>query len=311
MRILLEDLRTALTQLAAGGEVALPAKTTSWQSWVRRLVAYASTDQVQSQRGFWTELVDRPGGRLPVDREAEPTADTVATERTVEAVLDDAETAELLAVPDALNCRIDEALLAALSRTLSRWTGADRHLVDVERHDLVRLFDEVDLSRTVGWISWTHPVALTGGREEGPEATVHTVKEAVRGVPVDGIGWQLLRADADPVPAAPVELAFAYVGAVDPDARGSAGTDRAPNGRRPYAIEVEASMAGGALVVRWRYSDSRHDHRTVREVADRYLHELRAIIAAARDPGGRSHTPSDFPLARVDQAQLDELLSRI
>jgi non-ribosomal peptide synthase protein (TIGR01720 family) len=315
MRILVEDLHRALAQLAAGDPVTLPPKTTSWQSWVRRLIAYAATPPVQSQRGYWSDLVAAPGGGLPVDRPTEPAADTAATEATVVVALGAAETTELLAAPEALTCGIDEVLLAALGRALCGWSGADRHLVDVERPGRAALFDEVDLSRTVGWVGRTHPVALTGDPYDSPEATLKAVTEMLQTVPADGIGWQLLRADPDPVPAAPVELAFAYLGDVDPPGFAPVaepiGPDASPRGRRPYPIEVEASLAGGVFGVRWRYSVSRHEHSTVLGVAERYLSELRALIDAARHPVQATPTPADFPLARVDQARLDDLLSRI
>jgi amino acid adenylation domain-containing protein/non-ribosomal peptide synthase protein (TIGR01720 family) len=315
MRILVEDLRTALAQLAAGEEVALPPKTTSWQAWVQRLVKYAATPPVQSQRDYWSELTALPGGRLPVDHPTEPASETVATERFVNVALSSGETTELLAAPGALNCRIEEVLLAALSRTLCGCGGAGRYLVDVERHDRVPLFEDVDVSRTVGWFSRTHPVALTGDPDERPEATLKAVKEALRAVPSGGIGWQLLRAGPDPVPAAPAELAFSYLGHVDPPGfaliSGPVGADVSPRAWRPYPVEVEASVTGGTLVVEWRYSESRHERRTVQGMAERYAGELRALIDAARHPVGSTHSPSDFPLARVDQAQLDDLLSRI
>ena len=315
MRILVEDLNRALGQLVAGEPVTLPPKTTSWQSWVRRLIAYAATPTVQSQRGYWSELVAAPSGRLPVDRPTEPAADTAATERTVVVALDRGETADLLATPEAFACGIDEVLLAALGRVLCGWSGADRHLVDVERPGRDSLFDEVDLSRTVGWFSRTHPVALTGAPHDTPRSTLKAVKEALRTVPADGGGWQLLRADPEPVTAAPVELAFAFLG--DVDAPGftpvpeSIGPDAGPRGQRPYPILVEASLHGGTLVVHWRYSESRHERSTVLGLGERYLAELRAFIEAAAHPVETMLTPADFPLARLDQARLDDLLNRI
>jgi non-ribosomal peptide synthase protein (TIGR01720 family) len=319
MRILLEDLQTALAQLANGGQVTLPAKTTSWQSWARRLAGYAATEPVQSQREYWSDLVAAPTGELPLDTPADGGTDTVATARTVTASLDTAQTDELLrAVPDAHDCRIDELLLTALSRSLSGWSGAPRHLVDLERHDREQIFDDVDLTRTVGWFSRTHPVALACDPGSSAKATLKTVKEALRAVPAGGIGWQLLRQAPDPVPDAPVQLAFTYLGQVDqPASSGFAvapepiGADASPRGRRPYAIEVLASVAGGKLLVRWRYSERLHQRQTVQRLADRYLDELRAMIEQSRRPAEAVPTPSDFPLARVDQEQLSELLGRL
>jgi amino acid adenylation domain-containing protein/non-ribosomal peptide synthase protein (TIGR01720 family) len=318
MRILLEDLWTALTQLAAGREVRLPAKTTSWQSWARRLVAHAATEPVQAQREYWSELVTAPAGELPLDIPAEPGANTVATARTVTASLGAEETGRLLhTATDALACQTEELLLTALGRTLAGWTGAARHIVDIQRHDREPLFEDVDLSRTVGPIGATHPVALACDPDVVLETTLKLVKEALRAVPSGGIGWQLLRRDREPVPEAAVGLGFSYTGEVNrpaPDGcrvlRDPAGPDQSPLGRRPYPIEVHASIADGRLVIDWRYSQSLHDRQTMERLADRYRGEVRALIDLSQRVTS-VHTPSDFPLARVDQEQLDDLFSRL
>jgi len=318
MRILLEDLRTALAQLAAGEPVRLPAKTTSWQSWARRLVAYAATPSVQSQHGYWSEMARAPAARLPLDADAEPAANTVASARTVTATLDAAATGELLrSTPAALTCSVDELLLSALASTLSGWTGAPRHRAAVERHDRPQIFDDVDLTRTVGWLKTTHPITLTA--EPGSaDATLKATKEAMRAVPAGGIGWQLLRQDTDPPPEAATELGFTYLGEADqPSSDGftvaaeSLEADESPLGRRPYLIDVTASVAGGQLAVRWRYSERLHARQTLESLAGRYIEELRALVVLGRSAAGGVYIPSDFPLARVDQARLDDLLSRL
>ena len=301
MRILLEDLRTALAQRAAGEQIALPAKTTSWQSWTRRLSKFAATPDVQSQRAYWSQVVGSAAGRLPDDRRTEPDADTVASERTVTAALEPAETDELLRViPGALNCRIDELLLAALSRTLTGWSGHPRHLVDVERHDRDPLFDDVDLTRTVGWFSVTHPLVLACDPDTAPGTTLKTVKETLRTVPTGGLGWQLLREAGEPA-----QLAFTYLGHVTAQ---PVGGDESPYSRRPHPIRVQASVARHRLVLRWHYSEARHEQPTMRRLADGCLTAVRELIALGRTTAGSLHTPSDFPLADVDQAELDDLL---
>jgi amino acid adenylation domain-containing protein/non-ribosomal peptide synthase protein (TIGR01720 family) len=319
--ILLEDLQTACAQLAAGQPVRLPATTASWSTWVRRLDAYAAAPSVQSQREYWSNLVTAPAGTLPVDTADGPDANTVATARTVSASLDRAETEDLLrTAPAALNCRINDLLLTALGRTLSAWSGAPRHLVDLEAHARDQRYDGVNLARTVGWVSTMHPVALVCEPGSSTAATLRTVKEALRAVPSGGVGWQLLRHGPDPVPDAPVELAFNYVGQVDQVMPVSAafapapepiGPAESPLGRRPHTIEIHALVNEGTFTVRWRYSERLHARQTMAWLADRYLEELRTLIDCGRHVVEPVFTPSDFPLARMDQSQLDGLLSRL
>ena len=313
MRILLEDLETAVVQRAGGEEPRFLPKTTSWLSWGRRLSTYGASAEVQSQRTYWTELVSAPAGRLPDDLPVEAGQDTEASTRTVAATLDAGQTIELLKAGDT----VQDLLLTALARTLGEWTGAARHLVDLERHDRQPIFDDVDLTRTVGWFSHTHPVALPGESGAAPQEILRQVGESLRAVPSAGTGWQLLRQHRDPVPPAPADLLFTYTGTeLQPVtgafalAAGTVGGDRSPAAPRPYGLEVRTSVAGGELTVRWAYSEQRHHRATIDRLAARYVEHLRTLTAPAdgEQDGSRS---ADFPFARVDQADLDTLLGRL
>ncbi|MFK0112065.1 amino acid adenylation domain-containing protein [Streptomyces sp. NPDC091217] len=304
VRILTEDLTTALRQLGAGEQVRLRAKTTSWQSYQRRLAKYAATDEVQTQRPYW-EGLSAPGG-FPADGPA----GTLADERTLTVTLDAQVTAGLLhTVPEALSCRTDELLLAALARTLRDWSGANRQLIHVERHDRAPVFDDVDLGRTVGALTRIHPVVLSAEPDGSPQTTLRSTKETLRAVPADGTGWQLLRQDARPLPDTPADLLFGWLG--EESGTTAAGQDADLATPRPYPLQVRASVREGRLAVRWSYHAGRYEERTVARLADRLLGELRQQAELHLHAGGAAHTPSDFPLARVDQAQLDELLGRL
>jgi non-ribosomal peptide synthase protein (TIGR01720 family) len=49
----------------------------------------------------------------------------------------------------------------------------------------------------------------------------------------------------------------------------------------------------------------------MRALGERFLKSVRGVIEHCRKPEAGGHTPSDFPLANVDQAQLDKLRSRL
>lgn len=312
--ILTEDLRALLAQAAAGQTLTLPPKTTSWQAWARRLRDYAATPAVQSQRGYWSDLLTAAAGRLPEQQPVASTDDTEAAAATITATLRADQTAELLAAADPLNCRIEELLLAALGRGLTGCSGAEQHLVGFERDGRYAWSPEIDVSRTVGWFSHSHPVRLVSRLDQPPETTLKAVKEALRTVPAAGIGWQLLRTGPDPLPDAEIPLRFRYLGQLDPaavaPATEPAGPETSPRARRPYPVEVDTWLVDGALAVSCRYHRDRHQAATAQSLVDGFLAGLREFTQAARQPTQPMYTPSDFPLAGVDQAQLDNLLSR-
>src|SRR5581483_766250 len=62
------------------------------------------------------------------------------------------------------------------------------------------------------------------------------------------------------------------------------------------------------LEITWSYSAEIHREATVRRLAEGLIEALRQIIEHCAGPDGGGRTPSDFPLARLDQAAVDRLV---
>ena len=166
--ILLEDLRLAYEQLEGGEEVRLPSKTSSFKSWSEHLLAYAESAELRSELSYWQLLGDQPSQGLPVDHASERSS--VASVRSVGVGLSEGETKELLTkVPEVYHTQINDVLLTGLAQALRDWTGSGRHLIGLEGHGREELFEELELSRTVGWFTSLFPVVLDieGTEHEG------------------------------------------------------------------------------------------------------------------------------------------------
>jgi amino acid adenylation domain-containing protein/non-ribosomal peptide synthase protein (TIGR01720 family) len=321
-RVLLEDLQTVTGELARGGEAGLPAKTTSFKSWAERLAEHASSAALASQLPHWLGEEWRRAAPLPVDSTAGE--NSVASGRSVAVSLDLEETAALLhRVPEVYRTEINDLLLTALARTLMGWTGQRVALVELEGHGREDLFDDVDLSRTVGWFTTAYPVLLDAG-DVGPGEGLRAVKEQLRAIPGRGLGYGLLLYLGEPGTAAALrdlpapEVSFNYLGQLDQvvagalafvPAREPAGAPQSPRARREHLLAVGAQVLGGRLRVDWSYSENRHRGATVEALARRFLAELRALIAHCLTPGAGLYSPSDFPLARLRQDDLDRILA--
>jgi non-ribosomal peptide synthase protein (TIGR01720 family) len=114
-------------------------------------------------------------------------------------------------------------------------------------------------------------------------------------------------------------VSFNYLGQVDavagegtPFTLASEGVGplRGPSNRRPYLLEVDSVVRGGRLHVTWTYSTTVHFRETVQHLAEASLEALRRLIVQCKTPEVGGHTPSDFPLTRVNQGQLDKLSAR-
>jgi amino acid adenylation domain-containing protein/non-ribosomal peptide synthase protein (TIGR01720 family) len=320
--VVAEDLETAYRRIARGEPAALPAKTASFRQWARRLGDHARSGGARGEAAFWLDQTHaRP---LPVDHPDASDTEGEGATLTVSLGADDTR-ALLRDVPPVYNTRINDALLAALAAAFGRWTGERALLIDLEGHGREGLFDDVDVSRTVGWFTAIHPLRLEVPENGDPGAALRAVKERLRAVPYKGVGYGLLRWLGTDAVAARLrtmpraQLSFNYLGQLDARAgmsdRGlfgesaaDAGTGRAPGARRPHRISVDAAVTGGRLRVTWGYGAGAYDRATVQRLADGYLDALREIVAHCRDPHAGGFTPSDFDLAGLDQDELDALL---
>ncbi|WP_410590178.1 amino acid adenylation domain-containing protein [Amycolatopsis sp. lyj-23] len=303
-RILLADLRTAYRAARAGQPVELPPRTTSFGDWSRRLAAHAAAGGFDAGLAHWR----RPAAGAAPDGDPAP-------QRTVTVRLAAGDTAALLRdTPAAYRTRIDEVLVSALGRVLAGWTGHDRVLLELEGHGREDVFDDVDLSRTVGWFTTLYPCPVEIPREGGWGAVLKSVKECLRATPDRGLGYGALRylAQAE-LPEARPAAAFNYLGRFDlgddEPASSAIRLSRAPHVTGTARLDVTAAVTSdGELEFEWTYSPGAHEPGTVTRLAAEVLEALREITAHCAEPGAGGRTPSDFPLAVATQAELDRLL---
>lgn len=331
-RILLNDLEMAYRQLAGGGSVLLPPKTHSMRSWANQLTALGQSGSFEAQRSYWQDLCASKAA-LPVDFEGDPSRNTVASIEEISIGLDVAQTQALLEVAtQTYHAQVNEMLLTVLGQTLKSWMQSTTVLVDLEGHgrdlDGQNLQDlaELDVSRTVGWFTAVYPLRLEIPSDPMAEQ-LRLVKEQLRSVPHQGMGYGILRylaAEADPALMSPAAVSFNYLGQIRLDAvpatpgliqslaPESVGPLRSPLATRRYLLDVVALIRDGQLQVVWRYSNAVHRRATIETVAQRYRATLDSYLPQSAQPATEAtYTPSDFAAARVNQAQLDQLFSKI
>ncbi len=323
-RILLDELQALYDARHRGEEPALPPASTPFPRWAERLREHAASPGVLGELEYWLGELATPVPPLPLDFGGGE-RDTEASLDRVTVALDPEETRCLVEeVPRVLLAGVEEVLLAALAEAVGRWIGERRLRVDVEGHGREDVFEDFDLSRTVGWFTSLYPVVLDLEGCPGPGEAVVRVREALRRVPGKGIGFGLLRhlgPAADRLPAgAGSPIRFNYLGRLDwalaegstfTLARESPGPIRHPAGRRTHPLAVDARILGGRLQATWSFSRALHRRETVERVAEEFAEALRRIAGHARVGEEVSFTPGDFPGARLDQEELDLLLGQL
>lgn len=330
--ILLEDLQVAYQQHDFGLPTRLSPPTTSFQTWALRLTEYAQSADLTQEANFWLHTCEHLDPALSIVGAAHTppgsSQNTESTAQKISKLLEREETQALLRdTPDAYGTETLDLLLTALTRALQSWTDREFFLVDLEAHGRENIFDDIDLSRTVGWFTALFPVPLHLPKDTGPGQAIKLIKEQVHRIRPHGLGYGLLRYIGpdldirDRLKAAPMApILFNYLGQLYQNNKDSLFPlvkpeflryQRSPNGQRPYPIEVNAIIHHGELHIDWIYSSNLHTRQTIEQLANLFLAELRALISHCLSLEAVGYTPCDFPGMGFSQTELDKILQII
>ena len=327
-RILLEHLEFLYNHLSHNQIVKLPPKTTSYRHWAQKLEEYARSDKLKKELPFWLAMQEKHQEPLPVDYPLGINNNTVLSTDIIPVSLNVEKTEMLLKqVPKAYQTEINDVLLTALAQAVTQWTESSTLLVDLEGHGRETIFDDTDLSRTVGWFTSIFPVLLNLERNSQPGEMLKSIKEQLRNIPNRGIGYGILRylkKDSETIKklrALPnAELNFNYLGQFDQMLSPTSpfeltnedyGPRRSLKGKRRYLLEITGSIVEGKLQLSWVYSKNIHQQTTIELLAQGFIGALENLIDHCQSPNVRGFTPSDFPEAGLSQKELDDLMSEI
>nr|WP_275942082.1 non-ribosomal peptide synthetase [Nocardia cerradoensis] len=342
-RILIPDLAVAWAQRSAGAPIELPPVGTSFRRWAHGLVTAAESDERVAETDYWRSVLATPDPLLGA-RALDPAVDTHRTVRRFETrVPVEVADAVLTRLPALYRGGVNDGLLAALALAVRTWRGrrgidAPVTRVKLEGHGREETtVPGADLTRTIGWFTSIYPVSLdltgidVGAAFAGAAVTadlVKSVKEQLLAVPDRGIGYGLLRyLNPESAPAVAGELgqiSFNYLGRVSaggvpeglpdlgwlPTAElGSVVADQDPDMPAAAVIDVNAIVNDGPdgplMDVTFLYAADIVGEDAVRELAQDWVSALTALARHAQDPAAGGLTPSDVPLVRVGQAELD------
>ncbi|MFB7907414.1 amino acid adenylation domain-containing protein [Kitasatospora sp. NPDC056076] len=335
-RILLPDLAAACAALAEGRTPALDPVGTSYRAWSRLLAEQARTQVRGAELAHWQRTLDGPDPLIGSHR-LDPETDVHGTRRTLRLELGPETTRPLLTdVPAAFHAEVNDVLLTGLAIAVADWRRRHGHpdhartLIELEGHGREQLDDRLDLSRTVGWFTAAFPVRLDPGEPDWDElwsggpalaGALKRIKEQLRALPDRGVGYGLLR-HLNPHAARTLagrprpQIGFNYMGRFDARHRGHwepvggdgvVGTGADPGLPLPHLLDVtpatEDRPDGPHLIANWAWAGQTVAEEDARDVAETWFRAL-DLLARHAGPGGR--TPSDLPLVRLDQAEIEE-----
>ncbi len=313
-RILLEDLQTAYRQALSNTAVGLPEKSAAYGTWAKRLRGYIH--EHADELTFWHRLAD---AQATLPSSISDGTNKLGEQASIEVRLDSDLTHALLRqAPAAYRTQVNDLLLVALGSALCQWSGHEKILVDLEGHGREDLYEELDLSRTVGWFTCLYPVILDASGDLAQR--IKRIKESLRQVPHKGLGYGLFKYCGTPeqrqalacLPKA--EVVFNYLGQFDTsfdekalwiladEPVGDLTDKAAPSS---HSVSINAHVYENELRINISYSEERHHEAAIKAFGEILQVELESLIAHCVS-GIFGSTPSDFPLARITAGRIGQ-----
>ncbi|SHL87069.1 non-ribosomal peptide synthetase [Mucilaginibacter sp. OK098] len=321
-RILLEDF-LHLTHEQASAK--LPEKSHSFKKWINALSAYSKTGLSASEIAYWKKISKMPVSLIPLDHQQPINVSSVMSPGITTVYLNGDKTDALLKkVPAAYRTQVQEVLLAAFILSLNQWSGNRTAIIELEGHGREDLFEEIDISRTVGWFTAAYPAVFSLPENCEPGETLQVIKEQYREIPGKGIGYGLLKYLSDDkgdfgMLHAP-EIVFNYLGQGDSVITGNnnwkfsdadCGFEQSPGNHRTHLLGVNLIVLNGQLKIGIGYDKNKHRESTISKLAGYFISNLNILIDHCLQPGTGGFSPADFPLSNLGKSGMNTLAAQI
>ena len=326
-RIILEDIYSTYKALEEGREAILPAKTASMKQWYEKLVELSESPKVLGEKEYWLG-VDKVKFELPADFEIQNYNSGLVSR--VKGSLDKNETEKLLKEANkAYNTSVEELLITALAKTINEWTDQNEIVIEMENHG--RNVDGIDVLRTVGWFTAIYPLKLEIIKGDLGEQ-IMKIKEQIRSVPGDGIGYGILKYLCGVIPESDklvvplplhcsstrprlAEVRLNYLGCFDKEADNdifgysllNSGSDISAANSITAKLEINCMVVNDSFELDINFSNKIFKEETLLDFRDKYLKNLKDIISFTATNEDVFFTPSDFETLDIGQDDLDAL----
>ncbi|HEY6927169.1 MAG TPA: condensation domain-containing protein, partial [Steroidobacteraceae bacterium] len=161
--------------------------------------------------------------------------------------------------------------------------GLSELLVELEGHGREEIFDDLDVSRTVGWFTTHYPVLLSTAPSASATEALRGIAARLKEVPMRGLGYGLIRSGNEN----PAAVLFNYLGQMDglltAEASwsllfGNVGREHSPGTRRLYLFEIDGMILEGNLRLTWTYNRDAYERVAIEQLTGLYTRHLQQLV---------------------------------
>ncbi|WP_114905049.1 non-ribosomal peptide synthetase [Kordia sp. SMS9] len=321
--IILDDVSSFLDSAISGKQIVSPKKSTSYRQWQEKLSYYGNSSYASEEFTYWKKQLSK-GVALPQDFSSNEAVSTFEEVKRYQLKLTKKETQALLKkCHKTYNTEINDILLSSLAVTLGSWLDASEFVIGLEGHGREDLFEDTDISRTVGWFTSLFPIALAH-TENDVASTIIETKERLRQMPNKGIGYGILRyLHTDENVRLQLtkdfqQIVFNYLGEFDTEdhtnglfntASEATGENISVKNHNNTQLSISGLVIEGKMQFNWNYDSSLFSDETVSKLANMFNENLKMIIDHCTQTKLSTKTPFDYGIhADVSHAELTEFL---
>lgn len=315
-RILLEDIQRLYDQIKKGQELTLALKTHSLQEWSSCLSEQGTSIAIK-ERAYWDRIsgIDFSFPVNPRPTTLKMEADLLKDCGKKVYQLSSEETRPLIHQSSgSTGAGLYELLITALVLTIRDFTGVNEVPLELEGHGREEIFENIDLTRTVGWFTSIYP-ALFRLAESEISQQIESIQEQLALIPHHGIGYGILQCYQGLKPSGNQKyIRFNYLGVFD----GTSGNNyfscryeepESDSGRFNHLtalIDINAMINNGQLLVTLTYGKDRLDETAINDFIhqfDLHLHEIITFMNNAPNELDKN----DFEMVKLSRDDMNSL----
>ena len=247
---------------------------------------------------------------MPTDRAV--TYSTYKDVRQLTITTDSLQTSQILNSTRDKSATLEEVFLTALLATYNAHVGITSLWIGLESHGRDGIRGNIDVSQTIGWFTTIFPLRLSMPSQLQGAALIALIREQLRSVPDQGIGFGLLRYLSSEEMAAALnknvmDITFNYLGNFDKGmqdkkwlsaAKESSGANIGSEVVFGPAIELVIKVVNQQLIMHWNYNSQKYDEATVNHLAIQFECNVIMVAQCCKDIDNYSPAiPAHFGLA--------------
>lgn len=300
-RILLDDLY----HLMKDGDTYQPSKTASLIDWSGKINEKETQKLFDNERTYWKDICSQ------IEQKSKEKQTGLLDNLSIE--LSENLTSEILNnYHDKYNTNPEIVLLTAVLRSMNETIGTENRHLDIESHG--RSLDGINVSGSIGWFTSMFPQVIDIASKE-IEADLLKVKECLRNIPNDGMGYSLVNNESESKVTASPDLRFNFLGSFDFNEYQdyfslsliNSGAEQSATNKATADIEVNGMIVHGKLRLEFNWNVNQHDRNQLEKIANGVEQELSKIQDFLAGKEEVKFTPSDFSMSDLNQDDLDSI----